>query len=169
MVLPDLSPRPGDLDRIKTASRDELAALQLTRLRESMWGAYQRSRTRAESWTNDDRSRSGAPRGGARGGDPDEGGPCWRCTPDAELSPELVRMIALKPGGLRRGQGYLGIGRRGYVVWSTRSTVTDAEPPAARLEHRLERRPAAPGNGARGRCNARRPPSARTAPVSLLV
>ncbi len=45
-----------------------------------------------------------------------------------ELSLELVRMIALKPGGLRRGQWYLGINRRGYVVWPTRSTVTDAEP-----------------------------------------
>ena len=45
-----------------------------------------------------------------------------------ELSPELVRMIALKPGGLRRGQWYLGINRRGYVVWPTRSTVIDVEP-----------------------------------------
>ena len=27
-MLPDLSPRPGDLDPIETASRDELAALQ---------------------------------------------------------------------------------------------------------------------------------------------
>ena len=45
-----------------------------------------------------------------------------------DLSPELVRMIALKPGGLRRGQWYLGINRRGLVVWPTRSTVTDVEP-----------------------------------------
>jgi len=44
-----------------------------------------------------------------------------------ELSPELVRMVALKPGGLRRGQWYLGINRRGYVVWPTRSTVTDVD------------------------------------------
>ncbi len=46
----------------------------------------------------------------------------------AELSPELVRMVALKPGGLRQGQWYLGINRRGYVVWPTRSTVTDVDP-----------------------------------------
>jgi uncharacterized protein YndB with AHSA1/START domain len=45
-----------------------------------------------------------------------------------ELSPELVKMIALKPGGLRRGQWYLGINRRGYVVWPTRSAVSDVEP-----------------------------------------
>ena len=46
----------------------------------------------------------------------------------AELSPELVRMIALKPGGLRRDQWYLGINRRGYVVWPTRNVVIDVEP-----------------------------------------
>ena len=45
-----------------------------------------------------------------------------------DLSPELVRMVALKPGGLRRGQWYLGINRRRWVVWPTRSTVTDVEP-----------------------------------------
>src|SRR5262245_14137741 len=45
-----------------------------------------------------------------------------------ELSHELVRMVALKRGGLRRGQWYLGINRRGAVVWPTRSTVTDVEP-----------------------------------------
>jgi uncharacterized protein YndB with AHSA1/START domain len=45
-----------------------------------------------------------------------------------ELSPELVRMIGLKPGGLRKGQWYVGINRRGRVVWPTRSTVTDVEP-----------------------------------------
>ena len=49
----------------------------------------------------------------------------------AGLSPELVRMVPLKRGGLRRGQWYLGINRRGWVVWPTRSTVTDVE--AARL------------------------------------
>ena len=47
-----------------------------------------------------------------------------------DLSPELVRMVALKPGGLRRGQWYLGVNRRGYVVWPTRSTITDVEPGA---------------------------------------
>jgi hypothetical protein len=45
----------------------------------------------------------------------------------AELSPELVRMIALKPGGLRRGQWYLGINRRGYVVWPTRNVVVERD------------------------------------------
>ena len=45
-----------------------------------------------------------------------------------DLSPELVRMIGLKPGGLRRGQWYVGVNRRGWVVWPTRSTVTDVEP-----------------------------------------
>jgi hypothetical protein len=45
-----------------------------------------------------------------------------------ELSTELMRMLPLKPGGLRRGQWYLGLNRRGYVVWPTRSTVTDVEP-----------------------------------------
>jgi phenylacetate-CoA ligase len=36
----DLSPRPGDLEPIETASRDELAALQLGRLRWSLAHAY---------------------------------------------------------------------------------------------------------------------------------
>ncbi len=40
MALPDLSPAPGDLEPIETASRDELAALQLGRLRESLRRAY---------------------------------------------------------------------------------------------------------------------------------
>ncbi len=41
MDLPDLSPRPGDLDPIETASRDELAALQLSRLQVSLRRAYE--------------------------------------------------------------------------------------------------------------------------------
>jgi uncharacterized protein YndB with AHSA1/START domain len=45
-----------------------------------------------------------------------------------ELSPELVRMIPLKPGGLRPGQWYLGVNRRKAVVWPTRSVVSDVEP-----------------------------------------
>jgi uncharacterized protein YndB with AHSA1/START domain len=45
-----------------------------------------------------------------------------------ELSPELVRMIALKPGGLRPGQWYLGINRRKAVVWPSRSVVAVVEP-----------------------------------------
>jgi phenylacetate-CoA ligase len=38
--LEDLAPRPGDLEPIETASRDELAALQLDRLRWSLAHAY---------------------------------------------------------------------------------------------------------------------------------
>jgi hypothetical protein len=45
-----------------------------------------------------------------------------------DLSLEVVRMVALKPGGLRRGQWYLGVNRRGWVFWPTRSTVTDVQP-----------------------------------------
>jgi phenylacetate-CoA ligase len=41
MALPDLSPRPGDLEPIETASRDEIAALQLDRLKWSVRHAYQ--------------------------------------------------------------------------------------------------------------------------------
>src|SRR5580765_8508570 len=37
----DLAPRPGDLDPIETASRDELAALQLERLRWTLRHAYE--------------------------------------------------------------------------------------------------------------------------------
>jgi uncharacterized protein YndB with AHSA1/START domain len=42
-----------------------------------------------------------------------------------ELSPELVRMLPLKPGGLRPGQWYLGLNRRKGVLWPTRSVVAD--------------------------------------------
>lgn len=45
-----------------------------------------------------------------------------------ELSPELVRMIPLRRGGLRVGQAYLGINRRKAVVWPTRSVVTELVP-----------------------------------------
>ncbi|TDR89889.1 phenylacetate--CoA ligase PaaK [Enterovirga rhinocerotis] len=38
--MDDLSPRPGELDRIETASRDEIAALQLDRLRTTLAHAY---------------------------------------------------------------------------------------------------------------------------------
>ena len=41
------------------------------------------------------------------------------------LSTELVRMVPLKPGGLRPGQWYLGINRRGYAVWPTRNVVAE--------------------------------------------
>lgn len=46
----------------------------------------------------------------------------------AEWSPETVRMVPLKPGGLRVGQWYLGINRRKGVVWPTRSVVARLEP-----------------------------------------
>ena len=45
-----------------------------------------------------------------------------------EWSPELVRMVPLKRGGLRLGQWYLGVNRRGAVVWPTRNVVTVLEP-----------------------------------------
>lgn len=41
--MEDLSPKPGDLDPIETASRDEIAALQLERLKWSLRHAYQGS------------------------------------------------------------------------------------------------------------------------------
>jgi uncharacterized protein YndB with AHSA1/START domain len=45
-----------------------------------------------------------------------------------EWSPELVRMVPLKPGGLKVGQQYLGLNRRKAVVWPTRSVVAVVEP-----------------------------------------
>lgn len=45
-----------------------------------------------------------------------------------DWSPELVKMLPLKPGGLRVGQWYLGINRRKAVVWPTRSVVAELEP-----------------------------------------
>lgn len=41
--MEDLSPRPGDLEPIETASRDEIAALQLQRLKWSLAHAYDNS------------------------------------------------------------------------------------------------------------------------------
>lgn len=41
--MENLSPRPGDLEPIETASRDEIAALQLTRMQWSLNHAYQNS------------------------------------------------------------------------------------------------------------------------------
>ncbi|RHW28772.1 SRPBCC family protein [Nocardioides immobilis] len=46
----------------------------------------------------------------------------------AEWSPEMVRMVPLKRGGLRVGQWYLGINRRKAVVWPTRSVVAAVDP-----------------------------------------
>lgn len=45
-----------------------------------------------------------------------------------EWSPELVRMVPLKPGGLRVGQWYLGINRRKGVLWPTRNVVALLDP-----------------------------------------
>lgn len=43
-------------------------------------------------------------------------------------SPELVRMVPLKPGGLRLGQWYVGVNRRKAVVWPTRNVVVGLDP-----------------------------------------
>jgi len=45
-----------------------------------------------------------------------------------EWSPELIRIMPMKRGGLRVGQWYLGVNRRGAVVWPTRSIVVTVEP-----------------------------------------
>jgi uncharacterized protein YndB with AHSA1/START domain len=45
-----------------------------------------------------------------------------------EWSPELVRMVPLRSGGLRVGQQYLGLNRRKAAVWPTRSVVTAVDP-----------------------------------------
>lgn len=52
-----------------------------------------------------------------------------------EWSPELVRMVPLKRGGLRVGQWYLGINRRKAIVWPTRSIVTTLDPEHALAWH----------------------------------
>jgi uncharacterized protein YndB with AHSA1/START domain len=44
-----------------------------------------------------------------------------------DWSPELVRMLPLKRGGMRRGQWYVGINRRKAVVWPTRNVVAVLE------------------------------------------
>ncbi len=43
-------------------------------------------------------------------------------------SPELVRMVPLGRGGLRAGSQYVGVNRRGPVVWPTRNRVVAVEP-----------------------------------------
>ena len=45
-----------------------------------------------------------------------------------DWSPELVKMLPLKGGGMRQGQWYLGINRRKAVVWPTRNVVGVLEP-----------------------------------------
>jgi uncharacterized protein YndB with AHSA1/START domain len=47
----------------------------------------------------------------------------------ASWSPELVRMVPLRRGRrLRPGRQYIGINRRGPVVWPTRNRVVAADP-----------------------------------------
>ena len=41
--MEDLSPRPGDLEPIETASRDEITGLQLDRMKWSLDHAYHNS------------------------------------------------------------------------------------------------------------------------------
>jgi uncharacterized protein YndB with AHSA1/START domain len=45
-----------------------------------------------------------------------------------DWSPELVTMKALKPGGLKVGQQYLGVNRRKAIAWPSRSVVAVVEP-----------------------------------------
>ncbi|WP_084350640.1 SRPBCC family protein [Millisia brevis] len=47
----------------------------------------------------------------------------------ADASPELVTMVPLRPGGLRAGQRYVGINRRGVVFWPTLNRVDVVEAP----------------------------------------
>jgi hypothetical protein len=44
------------------------------------------------------------------------------------LSTELVKMVPLKPGGLKLGQQYLGLNKRKAVVWPSRSKVVALDP-----------------------------------------
>ena len=48
-----------------------------------------------------------------------------------DWSPELIKMLPLKPGGLKVGQQYLGLNRRKAVIWPTRSVVAQVEPEKA--------------------------------------
>jgi uncharacterized protein YndB with AHSA1/START domain len=71
----------------------------------------------------------------------------------ATWSPETVRMVPLKRGGLRVGQWYLGINRRKAFVWPTRSVVADVVPgrrlvwdtPSSGAQWVWELEPVAPG------------------------
>lgn len=45
-----------------------------------------------------------------------------------DWSPELVKMLPLKRGGLRPGQWYVGINRRKGMVWPSRNVVALLEP-----------------------------------------
>ncbi len=59
----------------------------------------------------------------------------WRTLTDLgrmpQWSPELVRMVPLMRGGLRVGQTYLGVNRRGAVVWPTRNVVREVSGPGS--------------------------------------
>lgn len=46
----------------------------------------------------------------------------------ARVSPELIAMIPLKPGGLRVGQWYLGLNKRGAALWTTRNVIAELVP-----------------------------------------
>jgi len=46
----------------------------------------------------------------------------------ADASPELVTMRPLLRGGLRVGQQYLGVNKRGRVYWPTTNVVVDLQP-----------------------------------------
>ncbi|OLT45927.1 hypothetical protein BJF85_18310 [Saccharomonospora sp. CUA-673] len=48
----------------------------------------------------------------------------------AAASPELLAMTPVKPGGLRRGQWYIGWNRRKVVVWPTRNVIDDVAAPS---------------------------------------
>ena len=79
-----------------------------------------------------------------------------------DWSPELVRMMPLKRGGLRLGQWYLGINRRKAVVWPTRSVVAGVEPGRhAGLGHQVQRRPVDLGARAGRSGHPGRAPAAR--------
>ena len=45
-----------------------------------------------------------------------------------EWSPELLKMVPLKRGGLRVGQWYVGVNRRKGMVWPTRNVVAILDP-----------------------------------------
>ena len=59
-------------------------------------------------------------------------GAVWAALTDlaqmSRWSPELVAMRPLLRGGLRVGQQYVGLNRRGAVIWPTRSVVAVLEP-----------------------------------------
>jgi hypothetical protein len=46
----------------------------------------------------------------------------------ANASPELVAMKPLLAGGLRIGQQYVGLNKRGWVYWPTTNVVVDLQP-----------------------------------------